>query len=62
LQILEIRGLVLPASFAEDVGDRVLPLRFPRAPFGDRAALLSQVSAAQVIREIRGGQAQELFD
>jgi hypothetical protein len=53
---------VLYAAFAKDRRDGVMPFRLLRAPLGDGETLLTQVRAAEVIREIRRGQAQKLID
>jgi hypothetical protein len=58
----QVGSFVRHAALAEDICDRVVPLRLFGASLRNRAALLAQMNAAQVIREIRCGQAQDLVN
>jgi hypothetical protein len=58
----EISGFVRHAALAKDICDRIVPPGLSRAPLRDSAALLAQMNTAQVIGEIRRGQAQDSVD
>ena len=61
-QVLQIRRLVLAAALGQQVDDRIVAVRPARAAFGDREVELAQVHAAQVIREVGGGELQQIGD
>lgn len=58
-QPLELRGLVIVAAPADELGVRVLVLGRPAVlAASDRQPLLGEVGAGQVIGEVRGGEDQ----
>jgi hypothetical protein len=61
-QVRKVCGLMLGAALTEDGRDGIVPLRFPRTAFRDGPALLAQVRATEMVREIRRGEPEPLVD
>jgi len=61
-QVLEIRRLVLAPALGEQLDDRVVAVRPAGAAFGHGEIELTQMRAAQMIREVGRGEPQEFGD
>ena len=53
---------MLAAALGQEVDDRIVAVRPARAALGDGEIELAQVDAAQVIREVGGGEPQQFGD
>jgi hypothetical protein len=61
-QVLQVLRLVLAAAFDQQLEDRILAVRPFRAPFRDREIELGQMHAAEMLREVGGGELQRFGD
>jgi hypothetical protein len=57
-QVLQIARLVLAAALHQEIDDRIVAMGPALAPLGHGELEPAQVAAAQVVREVRGGQPQ----